>query len=93
MKKTLVLLTLTLFMVSCANPKIVNVIQPNDNELSCKELNSEIAKANQYADEAQEAKKAGKPHNVGAVLFFIPGLFFSIDNIEQATKAAKAETR
>ena len=55
----------------------------------CKELNSQIAKANQYADEAQEAKKAGKPHNVGAVLFFLPGLFFSIDNIETATKAAK----
>ena len=89
MKKTFVLLTLNLFIISCANPTVVNVIQPNDNELNCKELNSQIAKANQYADEAQEAKKAGKPHNVGAILFFLPGLFFSIDNIEEATKAAK----
>ena len=72
MKKTFLLLTMTLFILSCANPTVVNVIQPNDNELSCKELNSQIAKANQYADEAQEAKKAGKPHNVGAVLFFLP---------------------
>ena len=88
-KKTLILLALTLFLVSCANPTVVNVIQPNDNELSCKELNSQIGKTNQYADEAQAAKKVGKPHNVGAVLFFLPGLFFSIDNIEEATKAAK----
>ena len=89
MKKTFLLLTMTLFILSCANPTVVNVIQPNDNELSCKELNSQIAKANQYADEAQEAKKAGKPHNVGAVLFFLPGLGFSMANIDEASKAAK----
>ena len=78
-----------LLTTSCATPTVVNVIQPNDNKLNCKELDSQISKANQYADEAQESKKAGKPHNVGAVLFFLPGLFFSIDNIEVATKAAK----
>ena len=89
MKKIYVLLILKLFITSCATPTVVNVIQPRDNELSCTELNSEIAKANEYADEAQAAKKADKPHNVGAILFFIPGLFFSIDNIEEATKAAK----
>jgi hypothetical protein len=89
MKKILSMLFVILLVNSCANPTVVNVIQPNDNELNCKELNSQISKANQYADEAQEAKKAGKPHNVGAILFFLPGLFFSIDNIEVATKAAK----
>ncbi len=89
MYKNFVLLTITLFVISCANPTVVNVIQPNDNELNCKELNSQIAEANQYFDEAQEAKKAGKPHNVGAILFFLPGLFFSADNIEIASKAAK----
>ena len=89
MKKFLILLTLFLFSISCATPTVVNVIGPNDNELTCKELSSEIAKANQYADEAQAAKKANKPHNIGAVLFFIPGLGFSMANIEEATKAAK----
>ena len=44
--------------------------------IACKELSSEIAKANEYANEAQDAKKAGKPHNIGAVLFFLPGLGF-----------------
>tara|TARA_B100001057_G_scaffold396609_1_gene406458 strand:+ start:837 stop:1151 length:315 start_codon:yes stop_codon:yes gene_type:complete len=89
MKRNLNILLIILLITSCANPTVVNVIQPRDNEMSCKELNSEIAKANQYADEAQEAKKANKPHNVGAILFFLPGLFFSMDNIEEATKAAK----
>ncbi|MBD1137700.1 hypothetical protein IDH33_02590 [Pelagibacterales bacterium SAG-MED43] len=89
MKKILVLLILKLFITSCATPTVVNVIQPRDNELSCKELNSEIAKANEYADEAQAAKKADKPHNVGAILFFLPGLGFTMANIDEASKAAK----
>ena len=76
MKNIIILLTLFLFTVSCATPTVVNVIGPNDNELNCKELSSEIAKANQYADEAQQAKKAGKPHNIGAILFFIFKLSF-----------------
>ena len=92
MKKILILLTLFLFSVSCATPTVVNVIGPNDNEMSCKELSSEIAKANQYADEAQEAKKVGTPHNIGAILFFLPGYGVTIKNIEEATKAANDRT-
>ena len=89
MKKNLIILTLFFYTVSCATPTVVNVIGPNDNELSCKELSLEIAKANQYADEAQNAKKADKPHNIGAILFFLPGVGFTMHNVEEATKAAK----
>ena len=89
MKKTLTLLTLFFFSISCATPTVVNVIGPNDNKLNCKELSLEITKANQYADEAQSAKKADKPHNIGALLFFLPGMGFTMHNIEEATKAAK----
>ena len=89
MKKLLGNLLIFFIITSCATPKVVNVIQPNDNELSCKELNSEIALANKYADEAQAAKKADKPHNIGAILFFLPGLGFSMANIDEASKAAK----
>ena len=89
MKKILILLILKLFITSCATPTVINVIQPKDNKLSCKELSSEIAKANEYANEAQDAKKAGKPHNIGALLFFLPGLGFSMANIDEASKAAK----
>ena len=88
-RQTLTLIILLLLTVSCATPTVVNVIGPNDNELNCKELSAEIAKANKYADEAQEAKKAGKPHNIGAILFFLPGLGISMANIDEASKAAK----
>jgi hypothetical protein len=89
MKKILSSLTLCFFIISCATPTVVNVIGPNDNELTCKELSAEIAKANKYANEAQEAKKPGSAHNIGAILFFFPGYGVTIKNVEEASKAAK----
>ena len=90
MKKTLRLITLFLFITSCATPTVVNVIGPNDNEFNCKELSSEIAKANQYADEAQAAKRMNNPHNIGAILFFFPGVGVTMKNVDEAAIAAKA---
>ena len=89
MKKLLSFLTIFIFVISCASPTVVNVIGPNDNKLSCKELSNEIALANEYANEAQKAKKTGEPHNLGALLFFLPGYGITIKNVEEATKAAK----
>ena len=74
MKKNLSILCLFLICASCATPTVINVIGPNDSALNCKELSLEIAKANQYADEAQAAKKMKNPHNIGALIFFLPGM-------------------
>ena len=90
MRKISIFLTLFLFSASCATPTVVNVIGPNDNDLSCKELSSEISKANQYADKAQAAKKMDNPHNIGAALFFLPGMGVTMKNVEEASIAAKA---
>ena len=89
MKKFLTLLTLFIFCISCATPTVVNVIGPNDSGMNCEELSAEIFKANQYADEAQQAKKSNKAHNIGAILFFLPGYGVTLKNIEEATKAAR----
>ena len=89
MKKNLIFVVLFIFITSCASPTVINVIGPNDNKLSCEELSSEIAKANKYADEAKEARKMDKPHNVGAVLFFFPGYGVTMKNVEEAIIAAK----
>ena len=89
MKKLFSVLSFLLICNSCATPTVINVIGPNDNSLNCKELSAEIVKANSYADEAQEAKKMDKPHNIGALLFFIPGAGLTMKNVEEATKAAK----
>ena len=89
MKKIITLFTLFLFITSCASPTVVNVVGPNDSEMNCKVLSAEILKANQYADEAKQAKKTATPHNIGAILFFLPGYGVTLKNIEEATKAAK----
>ena len=89
MKNKILILTSILYLTSCAAPKVVNIIQPNDNNLSCKELSDEIKKANDYADEANEAKKMDKPHNLGAILFFLPGYGVTLKNIDEALIAAK----
>ena len=89
MKKILAIISLLLIVFSCASPTVVNVVGPNDNKLNCKELSAEIVLANQYADEAQEAKKMSKPHNVAALLFFYPGAGVTMMNVEEASKAAK----
>ena len=78
-----------LLFLSCATPTVVNVIGPNDTELNCKELSSEIAKANQYADEAHQAKKAGKPHNIGAILFFFTRLWSDNEEHRRSFKSCK----
>ena len=48
MKNIISLSILVLFLSSCASPKVVNVIGPNDSSMNCKELSDEIAKANKY---------------------------------------------
>ena len=89
MKKLFSILSLLLICTSCATPTVINVIGPNDSNLNCDELSAEIAKANEHANEAQEARKMNKPHNIAALLFFLPGAAFTMSNADDATKAAK----
>ena len=57
MTKTITTLLILFILTACATPTVVNVIGPNDNKLTCEELSKEIEIANNYALEAQEAKK------------------------------------
>jgi hypothetical protein len=89
MKKLFLILCLFLICTSCATPKVINVIGPNDNKLSCKELSDEIIIANQYHDKAQDSKKMSTPHNIAAILFFFPGAGATYWNADTALTAAK----
>ena len=92
MKKILTIISLFLICTSCATPTVVNIIGPNDSTLNCKELSSEIAKANQYADEAQAALKIGTPHNIAAMIFFFPSYGVTMANVDIARTAANNRT-
>jgi hypothetical protein len=92
MKKIGLILFLFLFLFSCATPHVVNIIGPNDTKLTCDELSSEIEVANNYANDARKAKSMKSPTNVGAILFFLPGLAATMENVEKAEKAAESRS-
>ena len=87
--KIFFILSTFLLIISCATPTVVNVIGPNDSALSCEELSSEIAKANKYFNKAQKQKKMSAPHNVGSLLFYLPGVGITMKNVDEASKAAQ----
>ena len=88
MKKILSALVLTLFLVSCATPTVVNVVGPNDGAMTCNQLDTQIAMANKYADDARKEKDMGTGTNISALLFWLPGLWATHKNVEEAVDAA-----
>ena len=81
-------LFLLIFVASCATPHVVSVIGPNDNSMSCSELSSEIATASNYKRDAKSEKSLGTATNVGAILFWLPGVVATQMNANEAIRAA-----
>ena len=79
---------LLIFLTSCATPTVVNVVGPTDGQLTCNQLDIEIAKANRYAEDAKKEKSMGTGTNVSALLFWLPGLWATHKNVEEAVDAA-----
>ena len=79
---------LVLFLNACAIPHVVNVIGPNDNTLSCSQLDTEITIASKYKRDAKKEKSYGTSTNVGAILFWLPGVVATQMNANDAIRAA-----
>ena len=88
MKKFLNILVILLILTSCATPTVVNVVGPNDGSMTCNQLDTQIAIANKYADDAKKEKDMGTGTNISALLFWLPGLWATHKNVEQAVDAA-----
>ena len=88
MNKLIASLALLIFVASCASPTVVNVVEPTDNQLSCSQLDTQIAMAAKYADDAKKEKSMGTGTNVAALLFWLPGLYQTNVNVKEAVDAA-----
>jgi len=88
MNKHISIFALLIFLTSCATPTVVNVVGPTDDKLTCNQLDIEIAKANRYAEDAKKEKSMGTGANIGAVLFWFPGLWATHVNVKEAVDAA-----
>ncbi len=88
MKKSFGIILIFLFLLSCATPTVVNVVGPNDSAMTCNQLDTQIAMANKYADDARKEKDMGTGTNISALLFWLPGLWATHKNVEEAVDAA-----
>ena len=88
MKKVIVTFLLLVFVASCATPTVVNVVGPTDSSMTCNQLDTQIAIAIKYADDARKEKSMGTGTNVSALLFWLPGLWATHKNVEEAVDAA-----
>ena len=82
-----ILLLTSFFLVSCATPYVVDVVQPNDEQLNCAGLQNEIDELNKFIAEA-ESEKGVNWSNAGRLLVFPIGIWATYENAGQAIDAA-----
>ena len=76
-----------LFLASCATPHVVDIVQPNDEQLNCAGLQSEVDELDRFIEEA-ESEKGVNWSNAGRLLVFPIGIWATYENAEQAINAA-----
>ena len=76
-----------LFLISCATPHVVDIIQPNDEQLSCIGLQNEVDELDKFIKEA-ESEKGVNWSNAGRLLVFPIGIWATYENAGQAIDAA-----
>ena len=86
-KLNLFFLTLIFFVTACASPPVVSKYQPGDDNMDCSALTYEIRRLEDgIADARSERGVTGT--NVGAALFWWPGLVATYVNVGEAVQAA-----
>ena len=75
------------FLASCATPHVVDIVQPNDEQLSCVGLQNEVDELAGFIEEA-ESEKGVNWSNAGRALVFPIGIWATYENAGQAIDAA-----
>ena len=90
MKKIIFIILLFLGLAllnSCAKPEVVNVAMPQDNQLTCEQLDDEIIEAQKIKREAEYAKE-GTGGNIARMMLFWPAWAQTLHNADVAIIAA-----
>ena len=77
----------SLLLASCATPHVVDIVQPNDEQLNCAGLQNEVDELDRFIEEA-ESEKGVNWSNAGRLLVFPIGIWATYENAEQAIDAA-----
>ena len=73
---------------ACATPTVVDAQQPGDRNLTCAQIDQQIAEAAEFEEEARE-ERGVTGTNVAAAVFFPLGLVGTYMNTEEAIDAAR----
>jgi len=88
MKSFLSILFLSIFLLfSCAKPTVVDVVLPNDKDLSCKQLETSITDAQEFRRQAIGVT-GNTPQNQARGMLFWPALMATYLNAHEAIVAA-----
>ena len=74
-------------LYSCGKPTVVNVVQPGDKDLDCKQLEEELAESQKIKRDAEYAK-TGTGGNVARMMIFWPAWAQTLSNADKAITAA-----
>jgi len=85
--KIFFLIIICIFLNSCAKPKVVNVVLPQDEKLNCIELENEIAETQKIKKDAEYAKE-GTGGNLTRMMLFWPAWARTLHNADVAVQAA-----
>ena len=77
-----------IFINSCAKPTVVNIVQPEDKNLNCKELNEQIEEAKKFKKDAELAK-GDTGGNATRMILFWPAWARTLHNSDIAIIAAE----
>ena len=89
MKKIYITISMLIFISACASPPVVSKYQAGDDSMDCSALDYEIRRVEEgLADARSERGVTGT--NVGAALFWWPGLVATYVNVGEAVNAANA---
>ena len=75
------------FLASCATPHVVDIVQPNDEQLNCVGLQNAIDELDKFIEEA-ESEKGVNWSNAGRLMVFPIGIWATYENAGQAISAA-----
>jgi len=76
-------------LYSCAEPTVVQVIMPGDQELNCGQLKNAVAETERFKREAENVK-GGTGDNITRGIFFWPAIVQSYSNANEAIAAANS---
>jgi hypothetical protein len=82
-----ILLSSVFLLSACATPHVVDIVQPNDEQLNCAGLQNEVDELDKFIEEA-ESEKGVNWSNAGRLLVFPIGIWATYENAGQAIDAA-----